>query len=74
VNKGWARRWQQNDWKRNKHDMALNIDLWEQLLHLLDKHDVEFRWVKGHAGHPENEICDRLAVQAAGTENQFDDL
>ena len=48
---------------RNKKDRALNVDLWEQLLELLDKHEVEFEWIKGHSGHPENEKCDQLAVQ-----------
>ena len=47
---------------RNKKDKALNPDLWETLLNLLDRHEVEFVWVKGHAGHPENERCDELAV------------
>ena len=47
---------------RNKKEKALNPDLWETLLDLLDVHDVTFRWVKGHAGHPENERCDELAV------------
>ena len=49
-------------WIKSDKKPALNVDLWEQLLPLLDKHNVEFNWVKGHAGHPENERCDRLAV------------
>ena len=65
MEKGWARRWQANGWKRNKKERALNPDLWERLLRLCDSHDVEFRWVRGHSGHRENERCDRLAVQAA---------
>ena len=48
---------------RNAKDPALNPDLWEKLLDLLEKHEVTFLWVKGHAGHPENERCDQLAVQ-----------
>lgn len=60
---GWAKKWKANGWMRNKKDRALNVDLWEQLLELLDKHEVEFEWVKGHSGHPENEKCDQLAVQ-----------
>ena len=47
---------------RNKKDKALNPDLWGQLLDLLEQHQVTFHWVKGHAGHPENERCDQLAV------------
>lgn len=62
VVQGWAKKWKANGWMRNKKDKALNVDLWEQLLALLDKHQVEFEWVKGHSGHPENERCDQLAV------------
>ncbi|MFA5657846.1 MAG: ribonuclease HI [Oscillospiraceae bacterium] len=62
VNLGWAKKWRTNGWKRGKNEPALNSDLWERLLLLLEKHEVEFNWVKGHAGHPENERCDRLAV------------
>lgn len=47
---------------RNKKEPALNPDLWDRLLSLLEVHNVEFIWVKGHAGHPENERCDQLAV------------
>jgi len=65
VNLGWARRWRANQWKKNKREKALNPDLWEKLLALCDRHQVSFTWVKGHAGHKENERCDRLAVRAA---------
>ncbi len=64
IGKGWARSWQQNGWRKADKKPALNVDLWEQLLLLLDKHDVTIEWVKGHAGHPENERCDALAVSA----------
>ena len=60
---GWAEKWKQNGWKRNKKDAALNPDLWERLLKLTQTHEMEYNWVKGHAGHPENERCDRLAVE-----------
>ena len=60
---GWAEKWKQNGWKRNKKDAALNPDLWERLLQLTQTHEMEYNWVKGHAGHPENERCDRLAVE-----------
>ena len=63
IQKGWAKKWQANGWMRNKKDPALNPDLWETLLNLLEQHEVNFVWVKGHAGHPENERCDRLAVE-----------
>ena len=59
---GWAAKWRANGWMRNKKDAALNPDLWKRLLAQTERHEVEFVWVKGHAGHPENERCDRLAV------------
>lgn len=62
INKGWAKKWRANNWIKSDKKKALNIDLWEQLLVLLDKHEVTFNWVKGHAGHTENERCDELAV------------
>lgn len=62
IQLGWAKKWQANGWMRNKKDPAQNPDLWEKLLRLLEIHKVEFCWVKGHAGHPENERCDQLAV------------
>ena len=63
VTKGWAKSWQKNNWVKSDKKKALNPELWEKLLGLLDKHRVEFVWVKGHAGHPENERCDELAVE-----------
>ena len=60
---GWARKWKANGWMRNKKEKALNPDLWDRLLALVDLHDVEFVWVKGHAGHPEHERCDQMAVE-----------
>lgn len=62
VTKGWARSWQAKGWVKSDKKPALNADLWEKLLDLLDTHNVKFVWVKGHAGHPENERCDCLAV------------
>ncbi len=73
ITKGWARRWQANNWKRNKKDKAENIDLWEVLLEQLDKHQVVFQWVKGHSGHPENERCDEMVKEAAAQENLPED-
>ncbi|HGY55261.1 MAG TPA: ribonuclease HI [Caldithrix abyssi] len=73
VTKGWAERWQKNGWKRNKKEKAKNPDLWQQILDLLKKHKVTFHWVRGHAGHPENERCDQLAVKAAGGTNLAED-
>ena len=65
IEKGWARRWRDNGWMRNKRQRAVNPDLWGTLLDLCDKHEVEFRWVRGHAHDPDNERCDQLANQAA---------
>lgn len=62
IGKGWARSWRENGWRKADKKPALNSDLWERLLSLLDTHDVKIEWVKGHAGHPENERCDSLAV------------
>lgn len=62
ITKGWAKSWQKNGWVKSDKKPALNPDLWGKLLELCDQHDVEFVWVKGHAGHPENERCDQLAV------------
>lgn len=62
ITKGWARSWKRNGWRKADKKPALNADLWEKLLVLLDIHDVDIVWVKGHAGHPENERCDALAV------------
>lgn len=73
IQEGWAKRWRENGWMRNKRDRAVNQDLWGRLLDLCEKHEVEFRWVRGHAGDPENERCDQLAVQAArGQDLQID--
>ena len=63
ITQGWAKRWQANGWMRNKKERALNVDLWGRLLDLLEKHSVEFDWIKGHSGHPENERCDQMAVE-----------
>lgn len=65
IKLGWAKKWKSNNWMRNKKEKALNPELWDRLLSLCDIHNVKIIWVKGHAGHPENERCDRLAVAAA---------
>ena len=62
VTKGWAKSWKAKGWIKADKKPALNSDLWERLLDLLEIHDVTFTWIKGHAGHEENERCDRLAV------------
>ena len=74
VTKGWAKKWRANNWVKSDKKKALNSDLWEKLLDLLEVHKVNFNWVKGHAGHPENERCDKLATTAADGTNLLDDV
>ena len=62
IEKGWAKAWRARGWVKSDKKPALNPELWGRLLDLLDQHEVTFRWIKGHAGHPENERCDQLAV------------
>ena len=62
INLGWARKWKANGWKRPDKNPALNPELWDELLSLIEKHEVTIVWIKGHAGHPYNERCDKLAV------------
>lgn len=65
ISKGWAKNWKNNNWKKPDKSIALNSDLWAELLSLIDKHKITVVWIKGHDGHPENERCDKLAVAAA---------
>ena len=62
LQKGWAKGWRARGWKKADKSPALNADLWEKLLCLAEGHVIHYKWIKGHAGHPENERCDRLAV------------
>lgn len=64
ITKRWLDNWQRKNWKLAGGGPVKNVDLWRELLELLSIHKVTFRWVKGHAGHPENERCDSLAVAA----------
>ena len=65
ITKGWAKGWKAKGWKKGDGKPALNPDLWEELLALLEKHQVTFVWVRGHNGHPYNERCDVLATTFA---------
>lgn len=63
IGKKWLDNWKKRGWKKSDGSPVLNPDLWQQLDKLLQKHNVQFSWVKGHAGHPYNERCDKLAVR-----------
>ena len=62
ISKGWVYGWKKKGWKKSDGKPALNVDLWQQLLTEIAKHEIEYVWIKGHAGHPENERCDAQAV------------
>ena len=68
VEKGWIWNWQKKGFKNKK-----NVDLWQRFIPLYKKHKVRFKWIRGHAGHAENERCDQLAVQAAESQHLLDD-
>jgi ribonuclease HI len=74
IEKGWAQRWKSNGWRRNRKEKAVNPDLWEQLLRQCDRHEVRFRWIRGHVGTSENERADHLAKKAATGKNQAIDV
>lgn len=65
IQKGWVYSWKRNGWRKADKKPALNVDLWEKLLKLLEIHKVNFIWIRGHQGHEENERCDKLAVAAS---------
>ncbi len=73
ITKGWVYRWKKRGWVKSDKKKALNVDLWERLLPLLEKHRVEFVWVKGHADNVENERCDELARMAIASGNLIND-
>ena len=62
ITKGWVYSWKAKGWRKADKSPALNVDLWEKLLPQLERHQMTYQWVKGHAGHPENERCDHMAV------------
>ena len=73
IQKGWVTKWKANGWYRNKKERATNVDLWERLLVQLERHQVTFQWVKGHADNPGNERCDELARGAIAAGNLLED-
>ncbi len=66
VEKGWLASWQKKNWVKADKKPVLNVDLWQRLVPLLEGHQVRLHWLRGHAGHPENERCDELARACAG--------
>jgi len=66
---GWAKQWRAKGWRTSSKQPAKNIDLWKRLLAICEKHEVKFKWVRGHAGHPENERCDEISTEIAAREN-----
>ncbi len=65
FNEGWLKNWMAHGWKGSDKKPVKNIDLWQRLADAMEGHEYSFEWVKGHAGHPENERCDALATAAA---------
>lgn len=65
FNQHWIDGWIKKGWKRGKNEPVKNVDLWQRLLAAIAPHQVTWNWVKGHAGHPQNERCDTLATTAA---------
>lgn len=74
FNQHWVEGWLKRGWKNSSKEPVKNIDLWQRLLRAKAQHAVKFTWVKGHAGHAENERCDRLATTAADGNNLLDDV
>ena len=74
FNDHWLEGWIKKGWKRGKNEPVKNVDLWKRLLAAMEPHNVEFVWVKGHAGHPQNERCDELATSAADSDDLLDDV
>lgn len=74
FNQHWIDGWLKRGWKNSAKEPVKNIDLWKRLLKAKEPHQVKFTWVKGHAGHPENERCDTLATTAADGDNLLDDV
>lgn len=73
FNQHWIENWQKNNWKTSTKKPVKNIELWQRLLKAMENHQVSFQWIKGHAGHPENERCDSLATEAADGVQLLDD-
>lgn len=73
FNEHWIDGWKKANWRRGKANEVKNIDLWQRLIKAADPHEITWIWVKGHAGHKENERCDKLATQAADGTDLIED-
>lgn len=73
FNQNWIGSWLKNGWRNSQKQPVKNVELWKRLLEAAKPHQVAYVWVKGHAGHPENERCDHLATAAADGEDLLDD-
>lgn len=73
FNQNWIEGWLKRGWKNAQKQPVKNVDLWQRLLSAAKPHQITWVWVKGHAGHPENERCDQLATAAADGDNLMDD-
>ena len=74
FNQHWIEGWKKKGWKGSGGRMVKNIDLWQRLLKAMEPHKVTYIWVKGHAGHLENERCDKLATSAADGDKLLEDV
>jgi len=74
FNQNWIDNWIKKNWNQHKSNPIKNIDLWKRLLKAMEQHKVEFVWVKGHSGHPQNERCDFLATEAADGDELLEDI
>lgn len=74
FNQHWVDGWLKRNWKGSSNNPVKNVDLWKRLLKAKAPHQVKFTWIKGHAGHPENERCDKLATTAADGNSLLDDV
>ena len=73
FNQHWIDSWIRKGWKRGKNEPVKNVDLWQRRLNAAKPHEISWNWVKGHAGHPQNERCDQLATQAADSDELTED-
>lgn len=73
FNQHWIEGWIKKGWKRSKTEPVKNVDLWQRLLLAAQPHEVTWKWVRGHNGHPQNERCDQLATSAADSDDLIED-